>query len=163
MQDAQMTIDEAIEKPPQGVCEPISDAVVPEKDTQAVEEIITAQTAFEGDLEVSQKALDDFNRSIDEKRETERKKERHMQHVRAAQVGQIIAFYDDNGKAKSAKIVKKSMANERFKVETKYGAEFIVPFENVIWVRTGHRWARSIYKILKGETNVAENATLAES
>ena len=80
----------------------------------------------------------------------EEKEERHTQHVGAATVGTIIAFRKSNGKVKSAKIVKKSTKNERFMVETSYGAQYVVPYKDVIWVRIGQRWPKGIYNLLKG-------------
>jgi hypothetical protein len=35
-------------------------------------------------------------------------------------------------------------------VETSYGATHVIPFEDVLWVRTGARWPRGVYNMLKG-------------
>ena len=35
-------------------------------------------------------------------------------------------------------------------VETSYGAVSVIPFEDVLWVRTGNRWPRGVYNMLKG-------------
>ena len=47
-------------------------------------------------------------------------------------------------------IVKRSTKNRKLKLETKYGASFIVPFDDVIWVRTNKRWPKGVYQLLKG-------------
>lgn len=67
-----------------------------------------------------------------------------------AQVGTLVAFKLSNGKVKSAKITKRSTSKRRFMLETNYGAEYIVPFEDVIWVRTSKKWPRGVYQLLKG-------------
>lgn len=71
-------------------------------------------------------------------------------YIANANVGTLVAFRLSNGKVKSAKITRKSSSKRRFKLETSYGAEYIVPFEDIIWVRTGKRWPRGIYRLLKG-------------
>ena len=62
----------------------------------------------------------------------------------------IVAFRLPTGKVKAAKLMKRSTKKRLLKLETEYGAEFIVPFEDVIWVKTGRRWPRGIYNLLKG-------------
>lgn len=74
-------------------------------------------------------------------------------YLKDAKVGALIAFKLDNGKVKSAKIIKKSTSKRRLKVETEYGAVYIVSYDDVLWVRTGKRWPRGVYRALKGLTN----------
>lgn len=76
--------------------------------------------------------------------------EQKMPYIEAATVGMIIAFRLPNGKVKSAKIIKKSTPNRKFMVETDYGAQYVIEYNDVVWVRTGHRWPRGVYKLLKG-------------
>lgn len=75
-------------------------------------------------------------------------KDYYIEHV---QVSTLIAFRVSGKKAKSGKVIKKSTKNRRVMVETEYGAQFIVPFEDIIWVKTGKRWPKGVYKMLKGE------------
>lgn len=70
-------------------------------------------------------------------------------YIEEAKVGTIIAFRLESGKAISAMIVKKSTKNRKFKVETKYGAEHIVLFDEILWVRTNKRWPKFIYNLFK--------------
>ena len=70
-------------------------------------------------------------------------------YIEEAKVGTIIAFRLESGKVISAMIVKKSTKNRKFKVETKYGAEHIVLFDEVLWVRTNKRWPKFIYNLFK--------------
>ncbi|MBR6604632.1 MAG: Rho termination factor N-terminal domain-containing protein [Prevotella sp.] len=76
--------------------------------------------------------------------------EQKMRYVENIEIGTIVAFRLSNGKVKSAKVVKKSTKNRKLKLETDYGAEYIVPYESVVWVRTGKRWPKGVYKLLKG-------------
>lgn len=70
-------------------------------------------------------------------------------YIEEAKVGTIIAFRLESGKVISAMIVKKSAKNRKFKVETKYGAEHIVLFDEILWVRTNKRWPKFIYNLFK--------------
>lgn len=79
-----------------------------------------------------------------------------MDYIEKAEIGTIVAFADNNGKIRSAKIVNRSTANRKFKLETKMGKIYIVPFENVIWVKTSHRWPKGVFNQLKGNVDDAE-------
>ncbi len=74
-------------------------------------------------------------------------------YIENAEIGTLVAFRLQNGKVKSAKIVKKSTAKKRFMLETSYGAQYIVHYEDVVWVRTGKRWPKGVYELLKGNEN----------
>ncbi len=76
-----------------------------------------------------------------------------MSYIENIDIGTIIAFRLSNGKVKSAKVARKSTKNRKLKVETDYGAEYIISFEDVIWVRTGKRWPRGVYQLLKGQVD----------
>lgn len=68
--------------------------------------------------------------------------------------GSLIAFYNHyKGKPETGKVVKKSTYDRLIKVITIYGAEFIVAFEDVLWIKTGSRWPKGIYNLLKGKEN----------
>lgn len=82
---------------------------------------------------------------------------RKLKYVEEAPIGTLVAFKPEVGKVKSAKIIKKSTKNRRLKVETAYGATFIVPYEDVIWVRSGSRWPRGVYNMLKGIEDDSDN------
>lgn len=86
--------------------------------------------------------------------------EQKMHYIENIEIGTIVAFKLSNGKVKSAKVVKKSTKNRKLKLETDYGAEYIVPYESVIWVRTGKRWPKGVYNLLKGTvcSNEVKNA-----
>lgn len=73
-----------------------------------------------------------------------------MPYIEGAEVGTTVAFRLPNGKVKSARVAKKSTKNRRFMLETSYGAQYIVPYDDIVWVRTGKRWPRGVYRLLKG-------------
>lgn len=73
-----------------------------------------------------------------------------MRYIENIEIGTIVAFKLSNGKVKSAKVVKKSTKNRKLKLETDYGAEYIVSYDSVVWVRTGKRWPKGVYNLLKG-------------
>lgn len=66
--------------------------------------------------------------------------------------GTIIAFKLPDGRVKSAKVTKKSSANKIAEVKTEYGAEYIIPFDSIVWVKTGKRWPKGVYNLLKGKS-----------
>lgn len=75
---------------------------------------------------------------------------KRIEYVERVGSGTLIAFRLPTGKVISAKIKRKSTKRKILQVETSYGAEHLVPFEDVIWVRTGKRWPRGVYNLLKG-------------
>ena len=79
--------------------------------------------------------------------------EQKMSYIENIDIGTIVAFRLSNGRVKSAKVTRKSTKNRKLKLETDYGAEYIVSYEDVIWVRTGKRWPRGVYKLLKGQVD----------
>lgn len=76
--------------------------------------------------------------------------EQKLQYVENAKIGALIAFKLPDGKVKSAKVTNKSTKNKKLRAETEYGAAYIVPYEDVLWVRTGLRWPKGVYRLLKG-------------
>ncbi len=73
-----------------------------------------------------------------------------MSYIENIEIGTLVAFRMSNGKVKSAKVTRKSTKNRKLKLETDYGAEYIVSFDDIVWVRTGKRWPRGVYHLLKG-------------
>lgn len=73
-----------------------------------------------------------------------------MPYIENVESGTLVAFRLSNGKVKSAKVIRKSTKNRKLKLETNYGAEYIVSYDDIIWVRTGKRWPRGVYNLLKG-------------
>lgn len=122
-----------------------------------VEKGITKENeeTFKNNVVNAVKALQDKKPILsDEEREAKKKA-----YIEDAKVGVLVAFKTSDGKVKSAMIKKRSTKNRKFKVETKYGAEFIISFDDVIWVRTNKRWPKGVYQLLKGiDMEVLDNA-----
>ena len=76
-----------------------------------------------------------------------------MTYIENVEIGTIVAFRLSNGRVKSAKVTRKSTKNRKLKLETDYGAEYIVSYDDIVWVRTGKRWPRGVYKLLKGQVD----------
>lgn len=72
-------------------------------------------------------------------------------YVEDATIGTIVAFTMPNGKVKSAKIIRKSTKRRKLMLETGYKARFIVSYDDIVWVRTGDKWPKYVFKLLKGE------------
>lgn len=88
----------------------------------------------------------------------EERRERHNQYVENVKVGTLVAFKTGPNKAKSAMVVKRSTKNRKLKVETKYGKELVISFDDVIWVHTNKRWPKGVYNMLKGMVDKDEGA-----
>lgn len=71
-------------------------------------------------------------------------------YIEKAEVGTLIAFLDENGKPRTAALVNRSSERKVVKVKTEYDWEFIVPYDSILWVRKGDKWAYGVYRILKG-------------
>lgn len=78
--------------------------------------------------------------------------EKKKRYVEQAKVGTIVAFKLPSGKVISAAITKKSTKGRKFMVETKYGVEYKISFDDVLWVRTNKRWPKGIYLLFKENT-----------
>lgn len=70
--------------------------------------------------------------------------------IEKAEPGTLMAFYDNNGKPRTAALVNRSSNRKLVKLQTEFGWEFIVPYSNILWVKNGTRWPRGIYNLLKG-------------
>lgn len=79
--------------------------------------------------------------------------EQKMPYIEDAKIGSLVAFKLSNGKVKTAKVINKSTKNKKLKLQTEYGAEYIVPYVDVLWIKTGKRWPRGIYNLLKGNAS----------
>lgn len=118
-------------------------------------EIIDGQKPITVDEEVTVVVEEDDNNieAVTEELSEEEIVERRMPYVENAPIDTIVAFKLPTGKVKSAKIINKSTKNRKLKVETAYGAQFVIPYDSVIWVKTGTRWPKGVYNLLKGNHN----------
>ena len=118
-------------------------------------EIIDGQKPTTVDEEVTVVVEEDDSNieAVTEELSEEEIAERRMPYVENAPIDTIVAFKLPTGKVKSAKIINKSTKNRKLKVETAYGAQFVIPYDSVIWVKTGTRWPKGVYNLLKGNHN----------
>lgn len=73
-------------------------------------------------------------------------------YVEDAEVGMLVAFRTERQRVKSAKIVRKSTAERKLLLETRYGMRFVVDYSDVIWVNTTGRWPRWVFELMKGNS-----------
>lgn len=128
--------------------------------TELIEAILRAENAETGnDKDLSAKDEHKIDNQNGTEVETKDEKEsasvkvdmqQKMPYIENVEIGTIVAFRLSNGKVKSAKVTKKSTKNRRLMLETEYGAEYIVSYDDIIWVRNGKRWPKGVYKLLKG-------------
>lgn len=90
--------------------------------------------------------------SIKEKR-NESIKESYIEKVN---LGCLVAFKTNTGKVSSAKIIKRSLKRRMLLLETEYKSVYKVSFNDVLWVKTGNRWPKGIYELLKGRAKLNE-------
>ena len=75
------------------------------------------------------------------------------EYIEKVSVGDIIAFRTSNFSVKSAKVVRKSSADKKLLLETKYGKQFFIDFNDVLWVNTNGYWPKWIYNLMKEKQN----------
>lgn len=114
------------------------------------------QSAEEPVTEVQNDVHTEESEAVDDGLSDEERQNRHNKYVENVKVGTLVAFKTGPNKAKSAMVVKRSTKNRKLKVETKYGKEFIISFDDVIWVHTNKRWPKGVYNMLKGTVNKDE-------
>lgn len=84
-------------------------------------------------------------------------------YVENAEIGTIVAFRLPDGRVKSAKIDRRSTAHRKLKLVTQYGAEFIASYDDIVWVRTGKRWPKGVFNLLKGKVAEGDEEGKAEA
>lgn len=113
----------------------------------------TSSAKDEGKIETNQDNVEATNKGENEAADVVIDMKQKMPYIENAEIGALVAFRLPSGKVKSAKIINKSSKRRKLKVETEYGAVYVVSYDDVIWVRTGARWPRGVYKLLKGMVN----------
>ena len=123
------------------------------KKAELIEEIIKVQNEIISDESVPEKSELEAEKEIKSEKveiSEEERISRKLKYVENAKIGTLVAFKPEVGKVKSAKIIKKSTKHRKLKLETVYGAQYIVSYDDIIWVRTSQRWPRGVYNMLKG-------------
>lgn len=88
----------------------------------------------------------------------EEKRKKKIAIVEKAEVGTLIAFVDNRGKARTAALVNRSSKKGLVKLVTEYDREYVVDYDNILWVQKpgNKRWPKGVYSMLKGLTNGTE-------
>lgn len=84
--------------------------------------------------------------------------EERKRYISDAEIGALVAFFDGT-RVRSAAITNRNKSKELLKLITKAGQEFIVKYDDILWVRTGKRWPRGIYNLLTGGAEAYERAS----
>lgn len=80
-----------------------------------------------------------------------------LDYVDIVQPEDIVAFRTSNYLVKSAKVVRRSTHDRKLLLETSYGRQFVISFDDVIWVNTNGYWPKWIYKLMKENENAEAN------
>lgn len=78
---------------------------------------------------------------------TDEGKQRYFDNLK---IGTLVAFREPNGKLNTAAVQNVSYKRKQLKLITQYQKEFIVSFEDVVWIRTSKRWPKFVLDELKG-------------
>lgn len=112
------------------------------------EEIAALKTECEKESDLD--TIDEFEEA-DVVNETEQAN-KHLEYIENAEVGTIVAFRVGD-KVKSAKIINRSSARRKLKLETAYGRIYVVDYDDIIWVKTSSRWPRGVYELFSKVKN----------
>lgn len=112
------------------------------------EEIVALKTECEKESELD--TIDGFEET-DVVNEAEQAN-KHLEYIENAEVGTIVAFRVGD-KVKSAKIINRSSARRKLKLETAYGRIYVVDYDDIIWVKTSSRWPRGVYELFSKVKN----------
>lgn len=72
-------------------------------------------------------------------------------YLEEIKVGTLVAFKEISGRLNTAAVRNVSFKRKQLKLVTQYEKEFIVSFDDVIWVRTTKRWPKFVLDILKSQ------------
>ena len=75
-----------------------------------------------------------------------------QQYINNMQLGALVAFKVNESKVLSGMIEKMDANKTTFIINTKTQIRFTVLRKNIIWVKTGERWPKGVYKALRGMT-----------
>lgn len=74
----------------------------------------------------------------------------HSKYLANIEVGRLVAFNDHNmGIVRTARVVNISQKRQQLKVIDIYGSVEVISFEQVAWVKTGKRWPRRLFRLIR--------------
>ena len=133
-----------------------TDVKVPEVNTESVDDDEDWKLPENENPTTEEVKEPEVVKETETKETEEQKQQKKRSYIENVKIGTLVAFNSYTGKVKSAKVIKRSTKNRKLKVVTKYGAEFIISYDDVIWVRTNKRWPKGVYQLLKGVVNNEE-------
>lgn len=77
-------------------------------------------------------------------------------YLEGIQLGTLVAFKEASGKLNTAAVCNVSFKRRQLRLVTQYEKEFIVSFDDVIWVRTTKRWPKFVMDVLKQQQRRAQ-------
>ena len=116
---------------------------------EPISDVITADDFVVENL-VVENTVDVTEEKVVEQNPVEIKFIDRTKYIEEAEPGTLMCFVDNKGKPRTAALVNRSSKRRMVKLVTEFNWEFVVPYENVLWVRVGERWPRVILNILKG-------------
>lgn len=84
--------------------------------------------------------------------EAQKTKENKDKFINDAPLRTIVVF-ENNDKVRSAMMIEKNAEKRELLVETKYGKNYYLSYDNILWVKTGPRYPRKIYNLMQGVKN----------
>ena len=68
-------------------------------------------------------------------------------------INALATFRTSEYKVKSAKVVRRSTSDHKLMLETKYGRQFFIDFNDIVWVNTNGYWPKWVYNLMKENEN----------
>lgn len=115
---------------------------------QMVDSILKLQEQATGGCKVEEK-IESASAVAKEKEaaSTDEGKQRYFDNMK---IGTLVAFREPSGKLNTAAVQNVSFKRKQLKLVTQYQKEFIIPFDDVVWIRTSKRWPKFVLDELKG-------------
>lgn len=118
------------------------EAILKEQKQPAAEEFLAEQS--EEKIENASVAVK-AEEATGEKNSSENKK-RYLQNIT---IGTLVAFREYSGKLNTAAVQNVSFKRRQLRLVTQYNKEYIVSFDDIVWIRTKKRWPRFVLNELK--------------
>lgn len=82
---------------------------------------------------------------------------KYLEEIKA---GTLVAFKERPDKLNTAAVQNASFKRKQLKVVTSYGKEFIISFDDVVWVRTTKGWPRFVMDVLKQQSRARKRGKM---
>lgn len=127
------------------------DRIMEHEEKVSIPVVEEKEVVEESAKEEKQEIKNVFSVDNSEEIERQRKERKKAYFIDNVTVGMIVAFREpETGKLNTAMIQKISYKKEKLKLETQYKAQFIISFDDVVWLKTNGRFPKDVYEELKG-------------